>query len=67
MAEVLQENKNLAREHYRGDSDAPNVSIVPVPKLGLSMELQANDTVFWDTLSIVARDIAARTDYYVTA
>ncbi|MEH6629076.1 MAG: aspartate/glutamate racemase family protein [Motiliproteus sp.] len=64
---VLQANKDLLEGGYRGDLDAPNVSIMSVPELGLSMELQANNAKVWDALSVTARSIADQTDYYAIA
>lgn len=64
---VLQANKSLLDGSYRGDLDAPYVNILSVPKLGLSMELEANDDLVWETLEKTARSIAEQTDYYAIA
>ena len=64
---VLQANKQLLGENYKGDLDAPYVNILSVPKLGLSMELEANDKQVWRVLADTARTIAEQTDYYAIA
>lgn len=64
---VLKANKNLLGEAFEGDLDAPTVSIISEPLLGLSMELEKNDSRVWGTLSKVANEVAQQVDYYAIA
>lgn len=64
---ILQANRTLHGSTFRGDLDAPEVTILSVPMLGLSMELEANDAVVWDCLRRTAQEIAQRVDYYAIA
>ena len=66
-SKVLKANKSLMGEAFAGDLDAPTVSIISEPLLGLSMELEKNDTQVWQTLSKVANEVALQTDYYAIA
>lgn len=61
---VLRANRELLGERYRGDLDAPEVVIFSVPELGLSMELEANDTQVWQTMARTAARLAEHVDYY---
>ncbi|GIZ50719.1 aspartate/glutamate racemase family protein [Noviherbaspirillum aridicola] len=64
---LLRANRRLYGAAYRGDLDAPAVSIVSEPALGLSMELEQNDIAVWDCLRRCATDLAQRVDYYAIA
>lgn len=64
---VLRANKQLLGEGYRGDLDAPQVHVMSVPALGLSMELELNDRQVWQVLSETACTLAEQTDYYAIA
>jgi aspartate racemase len=64
---ILQSNRALLGESFRGDLDAPNVTLFSEPLLGLSMELEQYDTVVWDCLSTAAQAMSQRVDYYVIA
>ena len=64
---VLDENKNFLQSSYHGDLDAPNVTILSVPELGHSMELEKNYESVWQTLKTAVTDICQRVDYFVIA
>ncbi|MGH8808582.1 MAG: aspartate/glutamate racemase family protein [Noviherbaspirillum sp.] len=64
---LLQANRKLYGSRFRGDLDAPNVTILSEPELGMSMELELNDSVVWDCLERSAKMIAQRVDYYAIA
>jgi aspartate racemase len=64
---ILQANRALHGSAFRGDLDAPNVTILSEPALGLSMELEANDRAVWNCLRGAAETIAQRVDYYAIA
>lgn len=64
---VLQANRRLYGSRFRGDLDAPHVTIVSEPTLGLSMELEANDAAVWHCLRDAAQHVAQRVDYYAIA
>ncbi len=66
-SKLLQANRNLHGSAFRGDLDAPNVTILSEPTLGLSMELAANDDAVWACLRATATAIAQRVDYYAIA
>lgn len=64
---LLQASRVMQGDRYRGDLDAPNVTIFSEPALGLSMELEANDALVWSCLKDTAQAISARVDYYAIA
>lgn len=64
---ILQANRALHGERFRGDLDAPNVTVFSEPALGLSMELAQNDAAVWVCLKAAAEAIAQRVDYYAIA
>lgn len=64
---LLQASRKLHGERFRGDLDTPHVTILSEPKLGLSMELQANDDAVWQCLKRSAETIAPQVDYYAIA
>lgn len=64
---VLDENKNFLQNSYHGDLDAPNVTILSVPELGHSMELEKNYEMVWQILQTAVIDICKRVDYFVIA
>lgn len=64
---ILKANKNLMGSRFKGDLDAPSVSIISEPLLGLSMELEKNNEKVWETLSLVANEVAQQVDYYAIA
>ena len=64
---ILAANKHMMQEGFQGDLDAPNVSIISEPQLGLSMELEKNDAIVWQNLARVAQQLATQVDYYAIA
>ena len=64
---ILQENRKLYGSAFRGDLDAPAVTVLSEPELGLSMELEAHDAAIWARLRKTAEAIAQRVDYYAIA
>lgn len=64
---ILQAKRRLHGADFRGDLDAPNVTIFSEPILGLSMELEQNDAAVWDCLRGAAQAIAQRVDCYAIA
>lgn len=64
---VLRASRKQQGDRFRGDLDAPNVTIFSEPALGLSMELEANDSVVWSCLKDAAQAMAQRVDYYAIA
>lgn len=64
---ILRANRALHGERFRGDLDAPNVTVISEPALGLSMELAQNDAAVWECLKAAAEAIAQRVDYYAIA
>jgi aspartate racemase len=64
---ILQANRVLHGDRFRGDLDAPNVTVFSEPALGLSMELAQNDAAVWACLKAAAEAIAQRVDYYAIA
>jgi aspartate racemase len=64
---ILHANREMQGVDFRGDIDAPNVTVFSEPALGLSMELEANDRVVWDCLRSTVQAIAQRVDYYAIA
>jgi aspartate racemase len=64
---LLTANRKLFGERFRGDLDAPDVTILSESTLGLSMELAENDHAVWQCLRRTAETIAQRVDYYAIA
>jgi len=62
---ILKHNKDILKENFKGDLDAPNVTILSVPELGHSMELEKNYDMVWDILKNSVKDICQRVDYFV--
>ncbi|RJF97525.1 aspartate/glutamate racemase family protein [Noviherbaspirillum saxi] len=66
-AKLLHANREIHGAQFRGDLDAPNVTILSEPALGLSMELDLHDAAVWECLRNAASAIAQRVDYYAIA
>lgn len=64
---ILRANRKLYGSGFRGDIDAPALTVLSEPELGLSMELEANDAVVWPCLRKTAEALAQRVDYYAIA
>lgn len=64
---VLRSNRESVGAGYRGDVDAPPVTIVSVPELGWSMDLPATNDQVWRSLERAARRLAALVDVYAIA
>ncbi|WP_072682736.1 aspartate/glutamate racemase family protein [Arcobacter sp. LA11] len=64
---ILEENKLFLKDDFQGDLDAPNVTVLSVPELGHSMELEKNYNRVWETLENAIRDICKRVDYFAIA
>ena len=64
---LLAANRKIHGERFRGDLDAPDVTILSESRLGLSMELAENDEAVWQCLRSTAEAIAQRVDYYAIA
>jgi aspartate racemase len=64
---LLAANRKIHGERFRGDLDAPDVTILSESTLGLSMELAENDEAVWQCLRSTAEAIAQRVDYYAIA
>jgi aspartate racemase len=64
---ILAHSRALAGTDFRGDLDAPEVSIVSDPLLGLSMELERNHHLVWPVLARAATRLAPLVDCYAIA
>lgn len=64
---LLQASRKIQGNHFRGDLDAPNVTILSEPLLGLSMDLEENHDAVWHCLTNAVLEIARRVDYYAIA
>lgn len=64
---ILDENKDFLKDDFTGDLDAPNVTIVSIPELGHSMELEKNYNKVWHILEDAVKDICKRVDYFAIA
>ncbi len=64
---ILKINKEILKDEYKGDLDAPNVTILSIPELGYSMELEKNYNMVWQTLEKAVKDICKKVDYFVIA
>ncbi len=59
---ILAANRELMGSAYRGDVDAPRVSIESEPRLGLSMDLARHRETLWEVLRPLALALAERAD-----
>ena len=66
-SKVLLANRRILGDAYGGDLDAPTVTVMSEPMLGLSMELEANDAVVWATLESTVRDLSDHADEFAIA
>jgi len=66
-SKVLVANRRSFGDRFRGDLDAPEVSILSVPDLGLSMELERHHEEVWRHLEHAARTIGRMCDVYAIA
>jgi len=64
---ILKINKEILGKDFNGDLDAPNVTILSVPELGHSMELEKNYHMVWEILEKAVREICKKVDYFVIA
>jgi len=64
---ILAANKLQRGEHFRGDLDAPDVTVFSIPRLGLAMNLAENEQALWLELKSAAEALAERTDYICIA
>ncbi len=64
---ILHENRQYLKDEFKGDLEAPNVTIFSIPKLGLSMELEKNYDIVWETLKEAVIEICKYVDYFVIA
>lgn len=64
---ILYENKLYLKDKFNGDLDAPNITIFSIPNLGLSMELEKNYDIVWETLKQGIIEICKYVDYFVIA
>ena len=64
---ILLANRKILGQRFRGDLDAPNLTIISEPSLGMSMDLEENHEAVWHCLEHAAREIARRVDYYAIA
>lgn len=66
-SKVLEENRLRVGETFRGDIDAPNVTVLSVPELGHSMNLPETSDVVWRHLRSACEQIAPQVDAYAIA
>lgn len=66
-SKLLAANRKIHGDRFRGDLDAPDVTVLSESTLGLSMELAENDRTVWQCLRQAAEAIAQRVDYYAIA
>ena len=64
---VLHENKQFLKDKYQGDLDALDITLLSIPELGHSMELEKNYNMVWETLEKAVKDICQRVDFFVIA
>ncbi len=64
---ILDENRLDVGPAFRGDIDAPNVTILSIPELGHSMDLPDTKDEVWASLSVACEQIAQRVDVFAIA
>lgn len=64
---ILEANKLQRGEHFHGDLDAPDVTVLSIPRLGLAMNLAENEDALWSEIKSAAQALAQRTDYICIA
>lgn len=66
-AKVLIRNQEMLGSYFSGDLDAPRVPILSEPSLGLSMDLQENEVVVWESLKKAIANMSVQADAYAIA
>lgn len=66
-AKVLEERRRALGADYRGDVDAPNVTILSIPELGHSMNLDEHDRLVWTHMRAACERISTQVDAYAIA
>ena len=64
---ILEENRSFLGESFRGDIDAPNVTILSVPELGYSMDLPSTSEQVWADLETACERLAPQVDVFAVA
>jgi aspartate racemase len=64
---ILKENKEILKDKFTGDLDAPDITIFSIPSLGHSMELEKNYDMVWNTLEKAVKEMYEKVDYFVIA
>lgn len=64
---VLDANRRILGNRYRGDVDAPHVTIISEPALGLSIALEKNEPAVWASLETTVRRISPLIDHLAIA
>lgn len=64
---ILKENKEILKDKFTGDLDAPDITIFSIPTLGHSMELEKNYDMVWETLEKAVKEMSLKVDYFVIA
>jgi aspartate racemase len=66
-AKVLTRNQAARGAGFKGDLDAPRVIVLSEPTLGLSMDLETNEAVVWESLKRTAAAVSVQSDAYAIA
>jgi len=66
-AKVLRHTSAALGAQFRGDIDAPRVTVLSEPLLGLSMDLSRNEAVVWEALKNLAAAMSVRVDHWAIA
>lgn len=64
---ILDANRRLLGPRFRGDLDAPDVTIYSIPELGLSIDIEKNEDLVWTYLESNIRELAQRVDLICVA
>jgi len=66
-SKVLHEQRRVLGSSYRGDVDAPDVTVLSVPELGHSMELPDTADLVWSHLQPACKRLASQVDRFAIA
>ena len=64
---VLEENRLAHGLDFRGDIDAPDVTVLSIPELGYSMDLPETTSRVWTALADACERIAPQVDVFAIA
>lgn len=66
-AKIIRRNAEALGSSFRGDIDAPRVTVLSEPVLGMSMELPRHEVLVWEALKGTAAAMSVQADHWAIA